>query len=145
MIPLSWYLIFAAALYRNSIFVVNPQTGAVTEEWKSGPRPYRLLFHPDGKSYFVTSWADGHLYQHDAATGGLRFEAMLATLRGLPAGRFVLLHDPEGQEPWDGEFRVVTFARGTVELDIAGDPMLTEVAQHDAIGQLIAGEVAGDA
>jgi hypothetical protein len=44
------------------------------------------------------------------------------------SGRFVLLHDPDGQEPWDGEFRVVTFAKGTVELDIAQDPMLTEVA-----------------
>ena len=43
------------------------------------------------------------------------------------SGRFVLLHDPAGQEPWDGEFRVVTFAKGTVELDIAQDPMLTEV------------------
>ncbi|MFN8167271.1 MAG: DUF3000 domain-containing protein [Candidatus Nanopelagicales bacterium] len=43
------------------------------------------------------------------------------------SGRFVLLHDPDGQEPWDGEFRVVTFAKGTVELDIAQDPMLTEV------------------
>jgi hypothetical protein len=44
------------------------------------------------------------------------------------SGRFVVLHDPGGQEPWDGEFRVVTFAKGTVELDIAEDPMLTEVA-----------------
>ena len=44
------------------------------------------------------------------------------------SGRFVLLHDPAGQEPWDGEFRVVTFAKGMVELDIAQDPMLTEVA-----------------
>jgi hypothetical protein len=43
-------------------------------------------------------------------------------------GRFVLLHDPDGQEPWDGEFRVVSFTKGTVELDIASDPMLTEVA-----------------
>lgn len=44
------------------------------------------------------------------------------------SGRFVLLHDPEGQEPWDGDFRVVTFAKGTVELDMASDPMLTAVA-----------------
>ena len=44
------------------------------------------------------------------------------------SGRFVLLHDPDGQEPWDGQFRLVTFAKGTVELDIASDPMLTEVA-----------------
>lgn len=46
----------------------------------------------------------------------------------VASGRFVLLHDPEGQEPWDGEFRVVSFSKGTVELDIAQDPMLTEVA-----------------
>jgi hypothetical protein len=44
------------------------------------------------------------------------------------SGRFVLLHDPAGQEPWDGTFRIVTFAKGTVEIDIASDPMLTEVA-----------------
>ena len=44
------------------------------------------------------------------------------------SGRFVLLHDPAGQEPWDGTYRIVTFAKGTVEMDIAGDPMLTEVA-----------------
>jgi hypothetical protein len=46
----------------------------------------------------------------------------------LASGRFVLLHDPDGQEPWDGEFRVVSFAKGTVELDIAQDPLLTVVA-----------------
>jgi hypothetical protein len=45
----------------------------------------------------------------------------------LANGRFVLLHDPDGQEPWDGTFRVVSFVKGTVELDIAQDPMLTEV------------------
>jgi len=44
------------------------------------------------------------------------------------SGRFVLLHDPAGQEPWDGQFRVVTFAKGNVELDMSQDPMLTEVA-----------------
>ena len=43
------------------------------------------------------------------------------------SGRFVLLHDPAGQEPWSGEFRVVSFAKGTIELDMAQDPMLTEV------------------
>lgn len=46
----------------------------------------------------------------------------------VASGRFVLLHDPAGQEPWDGQFRVVSFSKGTVELDIAQDPMLTEVA-----------------
>jgi len=44
------------------------------------------------------------------------------------SGRFVLLYDPAGQEPWDGTYRIVSFAKGMVEMDIAGDPMLTEVA-----------------
>jgi DNA-binding beta-propeller fold protein YncE len=62
-------LIYAAMLHRNSIMVVNPQSGRVIEEFKTGPRPYRILFHPDGKSFFVTSWSDGALYHHDAANG----------------------------------------------------------------------------
>src|ERR1051325_8385338 len=32
-------------------------------------RPYRILFHPDGKSFFVSSWADGAVYLHDAGNG----------------------------------------------------------------------------
>lgn len=62
-------LIYAAALYRNEIVVINPQSGMVIERWRTGRRPYRILFHPDGKSFFVTSWADGTLYHHDAENG----------------------------------------------------------------------------
>lgn len=61
--------ILVAALFRNSIFTINPQSGMVTEEFKTGLRPYRILYHPDGKSYFVTSWADGSLYHHNAISG----------------------------------------------------------------------------
>ncbi len=64
-------LIYVAALHRNSIFVINPQTGIVIEEFKSVSRPYRLLFHPDGKSFLVTGWGDGMLYQHDALNGSV--------------------------------------------------------------------------
>ncbi|GAB2705073.1 DUF3000 domain-containing protein [Kitasatospora kifunensis] len=45
----------------------------------------------------------------------------------LADGRFVLLHDPAGQEAWQGEFRVVTMTRAELEPEIAGDPVLTEV------------------
>ncbi|GAA1217168.1 DUF3000 domain-containing protein [Kitasatospora nipponensis] len=45
----------------------------------------------------------------------------------LADGRFVLLHDPAGQEAWHGEFRVVTMTRADLEPEIAGDPMLSEV------------------
>ncbi|WP_327066715.1 DUF3000 domain-containing protein [Kitasatospora sp. NBC_01250] len=45
----------------------------------------------------------------------------------LADGRFVLLHDPAGQEAWQGEFRVVTMTRAELEPEIAGDPMVGEV------------------
>lgn len=64
-------LLYAAGLYRNSVFVVNLQTGIVIEEWKSANRPYRLLPHPDGKWLYVSGWADGFVYRHNAADGAL--------------------------------------------------------------------------
>jgi DNA-binding beta-propeller fold protein YncE len=62
-------LIYAAELYRNDIAVINPQSGVVIDRFKTGRRPYRILFHPDGKSFFVSSWADGTLYHHSADNG----------------------------------------------------------------------------
>jgi DNA-binding beta-propeller fold protein YncE len=64
------HLLYAAALYRDTIRVVNPQSGMVLkdEEIKTGRRPYRLLFHPDGRSLFVTHWADGSLGHYDLTT-----------------------------------------------------------------------------
>ena len=34
----------------------------------------------------------------------------------LASGRFVLLHEPGGQETWEGEFRCVTFVRAGVDI-----------------------------
>jgi YVTN family beta-propeller protein len=62
-------LIYAADLYRDSVVVINPQSGMVIGRYKTGRRPYRILFHPDGKSFFVTHWADGMLGHYDAANG----------------------------------------------------------------------------
>ncbi|XVX18774.1 DUF3000 domain-containing protein [Actinomycetota bacterium] len=45
----------------------------------------------------------------------------------LASGRFVLLHDPSAPEPWDGQWRAVTFARAELEPELAGDPMLGAV------------------
>jgi DNA-binding beta-propeller fold protein YncE len=62
-------LIYAAGLFHNAIHVINPQSGRAIERWPTGRRPYRILFHPDGKSYFVSSWADGSVYHHNAISG----------------------------------------------------------------------------
>jgi hypothetical protein len=42
-------------------------------------------------------------------------------------GRLVLLYDPDGQESWDGVFRLVAYIRAEVEPEIAADPLLGEV------------------
>ncbi|WP_182111291.1 MULTISPECIES: DUF3000 domain-containing protein [unclassified Actinotalea] len=44
------------------------------------------------------------------------------------SGRFVLLHDPAGQEAWDGTFRAVTLVRATLDPETGSDPLLCEAA-----------------
>jgi hypothetical protein len=56
-------------------------------------------------------------------------------------GRIVLLHDPAGNDAWEGTFRCVAYARAEIDPEMANDPMLAEVgwswlvealAAHDA-------------
>lgn len=63
------------------------------------------------------------------ATYALAFSAQVHEAEGaeVASGRLVLLHEPAGHEAWDGEFRLVTFVRATVEPDVAGDPLLPAV------------------
>lgn len=44
------------------------------------------------------------------------------------SGRLILLHDPAGNEAWQGTFRCVTFARADVDLEMVTDPLLADVA-----------------
>jgi DNA-binding beta-propeller fold protein YncE len=63
------HLLYACDLYHDSIVVVNTQSGTILDRFKTGRRPYRILFHPDGKSFFVTSWADGSMIHHQTSDG----------------------------------------------------------------------------
>lgn len=45
----------------------------------------------------------------------------------IASGRFVLLHEPGGQDTWEGEFRCVTFVRAAVDEAMQEDPLLPEV------------------
>ncbi len=63
------HLLYAANLFRDSVVVVNPQSGLVISHFKTGRRPYRILFHPSGKSLYVSSWADGSIGQYDTNSG----------------------------------------------------------------------------
>jgi len=82
--------------------------------------------------------------RHDQAHRDLAFEDVPAPKRLAPYataiaasvqrdgadvawGRLVLLYDPDGQEGWDGVFRLVAYVRAEVEPEIAADPLLGEV------------------
>ncbi len=65
------HLLYACDLYHDAIVVVNTQSGTVIDRFKTGRRPYRILFNPDGKSFYVSSWADGSLYHHQTSNGAL--------------------------------------------------------------------------
>jgi hypothetical protein len=48
-------------------------------------------------------------------------------LEDAATGRLVLLHDPDGQEGWGGQWRFVTFTRAAIDLEMASDPLLPEI------------------
>ena len=48
-------------------------------------------------------------------------------LKDAATGRFVLLHDPDGQEGWSGKYRCVTFVRAAIDNEMAADPMLCNI------------------
>lgn len=45
----------------------------------------------------------------------------------LATGRLIVLHDPEGQDVWEGTTRMVAYLRAPLDAEIAGDPLLAEV------------------
>lgn len=46
----------------------------------------------------------------------------------LATGRLILLHDPAGNDAWSGTFRLVTYVRAEVDMEIVTDPFLPDVA-----------------
>ena len=45
----------------------------------------------------------------------------------LGTGRIILLHDPAGNEAWNGTFRCVVYARAEIDPELISDPMLAAV------------------
>lgn len=43
-------------------------------------------------------------------------------------GRLILLHDPEGDDAWNGTLRIVAYIQADVEFAMASDPFLPQVA-----------------
>ena len=45
----------------------------------------------------------------------------------IGTGRIILLHDPAGNDAWEGTFRCVAYARAEIDLELITDPMLAVV------------------
>ena len=45
----------------------------------------------------------------------------------IGTGRIVVLHDPAGNDTWDGTFRCVAYARADIDPELVTDPLLAEV------------------
>ena len=43
------------------------------------------------------------------------------------SGRIVVLHDPAGNDAWDGTFRCVAYVRSEIDPELVTDPLLAEV------------------
>lgn len=77
-------------------------------------------------------------------------DVLASTGDEIGTGRFILLHDPAGNDAWDGTFRCVTFARADIESEMAADPTLPSVGwtwladaldSHDATYHAFSGSV----
>lgn len=106
-------LLYAADLFHDRILVVDPKTGKISARFPTGRRPYKILFTPDGKAFFVSSWADGTVYQHETDNG---YRMNSIRLGAHPAGMVLSERKPaavpgEDAPAWD--FRLFVAAANT--------------------------------
>ncbi|HLK20548.1 MAG TPA: bifunctional YncE family protein/alkaline phosphatase family protein [Bryobacteraceae bacterium] len=101
-------LLYACDLFHDSILVVNPQSGMIVDRFKTGRRPYRILFAPDGKSFFVTSWADGTMVHHQTSDG-----SQLQTLRLGAHPTDMVWRDRSGSSEEEAPARIFVSAANT--------------------------------
>jgi YVTN family beta-propeller protein len=123
-------LIYAADLFGNTVMVINPQSGRVIDRFKTGRRPYRILFHPDGRSFFVSCWADAAVYQYNTVNG----EEIGRIRLGSHTSDMVLSDyhpEPEGQQPSNVKYRLFVAAANTNEVFVVaiGDNKTMNVAE----------------
>lgn len=63
--------LYAANVFRDSITVLNAQTGIKVREFATGRRPYRMILGPGGKTLLVSHWAEASIGMYDITDGRL--------------------------------------------------------------------------
>ena len=111
------HLLYAADLYHDRLVIINPQSGMLIGEVKTGRRPYRILFPKELKTFFVSSWADGSVSEFQTSdnspAGIIRLGAHTVDMLWKP-GRPENLGDPVHDEPYkDIQGRIFIAAANT--------------------------------
>jgi DNA-binding beta-propeller fold protein YncE len=109
-------LILAADLFHDRVIAFNSQSGQIAGTVKTGRRPYRILFHPDGQAFFMSSWADASVYEYSLPSG-----TEMARVRvGAHPTDLVLSNRriPDAQNPW--QYRLFVTAANTNDVFVLG-------------------------
>lgn len=104
--------VFRAAV--EALRMVRPRPELVVEPVRP---PQRLAPWSYALSCEATGPASGSPSANEGVAGG----------GVMASGRLVLLHDPEGQEAWDGVLRMVGYVTAELDAEIATDPLLPSV------------------
>jgi DNA-binding beta-propeller fold protein YncE len=108
--------VLAADLFHDRVLAINTQTGQIAGTFKSGRRPYRILFHPDGQSYFVSSWADASVYEYSLPSGTEMARARI----GAHAAEMVLSNRKILDEQSTWKYRLFVAAANTNDVFVIG-------------------------
>jgi len=65
-------LVYAADLSGNAIAVLDLAAGRLLRRIPTATMPYRILFHPSGREFLVSSWSGGEVVRHEAQGGTIR-------------------------------------------------------------------------
>jgi len=127
------HLLYASDLYHDAIAVFNTQSGALIDRFKTGRRPYRILFNPDGQSFYVSSWADGSVYHHQTSNGAITQTLRLGAHTTDLAWRDRATRAEEGEDGAQPNFKARIFVAAantnnvySVGVSDAGDLRLVE-------------------
>ncbi|MCU1337672.1 MAG: beta-propeller repeat protein [Bryobacterales bacterium] len=109
-------LVLAVDLFHDRVLAISAQSGQITGTFKTGRRPYRILFHPDGQSYFVSSWADASVYEYSLPSGT---EMARARVGAHPTDLILSNRKiPDEQNKW--QYRLFVAAANTNDVFVVG-------------------------
>jgi DNA-binding beta-propeller fold protein YncE len=109
-------LVLAADLFHDRVLAINVQSGQISGTLKTGRRPYRILFHPDGQAFFVSSWADASVYEYSLPSGT---EMGRARVGAHPTDLILSNRKiPDEQNTW--QYRLFVAAANTNDVFVVG-------------------------